>query len=554
MSVAELKIPKQLGEFRLGEKIGQGGICEVYRAHQASLDRPVAVKILRPRHLADHELSRRFVREAKILAQLSHPNIIHVIDAGTDQERAWYAMEFVEGIDFKQLLRQNKLSLPEKIGIIVQMLHGLQYAHENGVIHRDLKPANIMVDTGGNARLTDFGIAHLLAEADKPDSTKTGERMGTPAYMAPEQRTSAKNVDIRSDIFSVGVILYEIVTARKPVGRVRRPSELNPIASASLDEVIFRCLEHDPALRPQSARELAQVLTEKNVCRTAQAIETGTESTLAKVDGFIGRCKFLDTLRESSTTSTYVVENTTDRQMYVIKKISGRAIELGSLRRLAALSHPHILKIHGAGSDVKKVVLVTDYARSGSLADRLNRTWTEDEVRQLLAQAAHALDFAHKNGILHGNLRPENVLFDTNDAIRLADFGLPPQLGKRKPWWRAPENRQSRQADLFSLGAIGYRLLYGDRPRWFSADELHFPKTQPPVSGELRDLLSALLQQDPDKRMPTAEQIVRCLDKSASAQRAEEIRPIHRNILPLWAWGLIAAGFLTATAALLWWR
>ncbi len=561
MPIESPAIPLQFGEFVPEEKIGQGGICEVYRARQPSLDRRVAIKVLRHHFLANTDLRRRFVREAKILARLSHPNIIHVIDAGTEGDWAYYVMEYVEGIDYKQILRDKETTLNEKLGIIIQTLQGLEYAHNNGVIHRDLKPANIMVDHEGHARLTDFGIAHLFARpigdsrsGAGEQETQTGDMMGTPAYMAPEQRTSAKNVDVRSDIFSMGVILYETITGKKPLGRVRQPSELNHNAPKSLDEIILTCLEQDPADRHQSAVALKDLLLKAMPHRPGRVEQDGPE--FAGVEDFIGCCKFLDTLRGGASPQTYLVENTSDHRLYVIKKITGRGIELGRLRRLAVLKHRHILNVHGAGSDLEKTVIVTDYARGGSLADRLTRRWSEPEVTQFLYEAAQALDFAHKNDIIHGNLRPSNVLFDDNGHVLLADFGLPPIIGKRQPWWRAPEKWPSREGDLFSLGALAYRMLFGDRPRWFSEENLHFPKVRHFIPRETRRILIRLLHQDPEKRCATAEEILlQYTPRSDERTGVPAVRPVAKKVsLPAWVWVLISIAAVIAGTLLAWWK
>jgi len=554
MTVTSPPIPLQVGEFRLEEKIGQGGICEVYRAYQPSLDRRVAVKILRPHHLNDPELRRRFVREAKILARLSHPNIIHVIDAGAEGDWAWYAMDYIEGIDFKAILQENSSTLSEKLDIIIQTLKGLEYAHNNAVVHRDLKPANIMVDKGGNAHLADFGIAHLFAGVGETDATQTGELMGTPAYMAPEQKSSAKYVDERSDIFSMGVILYETLTGKKPYGLVRRPSEANPVVTTVLDEIALKCLEGEPADRYQSVTELKDRLLE--AAPRPGTASAKPEPVFSGVDNFVGRCKFLDTLQETPSTVSYLVENTGDHQLYVIKKISGRDIELGFLRRLAVLKHSHILNVYGAGSDLQKTVVVTDYARGGSLADRLARRWSDEEVTRFIYEAATALDFAHKNNIVHGNLRPSNFLFDENDSLLVADFGLPPAANKRRPWWRAPENQLSREADLFSLGAVAYHMLYGDRPRWFSDSHLHIPKTQNFVSREIRRLLTGMLHQNPDKRSPSTEEIARLLrpETPDAARSASQQTTIRERQIPVWVWIVVSLAAVLGGAALAYWK
>jgi serine/threonine protein kinase len=197
----------RVGHYKIISKIGAGGMGEVYLAEDSQLDRKVALKFL-PSHLCQDEASRaRFTREAKAAAKLDHPNIVPVYEVGEFQGRPFFAMAHIEGKSLRDVIKEGKLSVSEAIQFTMQILEGLHKAHEFGVVHRDVKPGNIIIDNENRPRILDFGLATVSGEEKL---TKTGSTLGTVGYMSPEQIDGTK-VDHRSDIFSVGVILYEMV-------------------------------------------------------------------------------------------------------------------------------------------------------------------------------------------------------------------------------------------------------------------------------------------------------------------------------------------------------
>jgi len=201
-----------IGRYRILQKLGEGGMGEVYLAEDTALGRKAALKFLPADYMAEAELQNRFRREARAAAALNHPNIITIYDVGEHQKRAWIAMEYVDGESLRDLIAEQELSIGEVIDIAIQICEGLSEAHQRGIVHRDLKPANILLDKKGRVKIADFGLARL-DEA----TTLTGEGvvMGTPAYMSPEQ-VKGKKLDSRTDIFSLGVLLYELITRRLP--------------------------------------------------------------------------------------------------------------------------------------------------------------------------------------------------------------------------------------------------------------------------------------------------------------------------------------------------
>ncbi len=236
--------------------VGHGGMGAVYLARQTNLDRMVALKVLSPRLGADPQFTERFTREAKTLAKLSHPNIVTVFDYGLAENINYLVMEYVDGINLRDAIQGGKLSAEESLGIVPQICDALQYAHNQGVIHRDIKPENILLDGQGRVKIADFGLAKLL-EPDQNAFALTGTQqvLGTRNYMAPEQIEHPNVVDHRADIYSLGVVFYELLTGELPIGRFAVPSEKAKV-SHRLDDVVMRTLEKEPALRFQQASEV----------------------------------------------------------------------------------------------------------------------------------------------------------------------------------------------------------------------------------------------------------------------------------------------------------
>ena len=234
--------------------LGEGGMGTVYKARQTRLNRIVALKVLSPTLASDPRFVERFSREAKALGQLSHPNIVDVYDTGVHEKVPYLIMEYVEGTSLRKLLAQGRLSPELSLRIVPQICDALQYAHKHGVIHRDIKPENILVDPKNVVKIADFGLAKL-SDTDATRLTRTQMVMGSPHYMAPEQVENPATVDHRADIYSLGVIFYEMLTGELPLGRFKAPSERAEV-DRRLDPVVMKSLEKEPQHRYQSAGEI----------------------------------------------------------------------------------------------------------------------------------------------------------------------------------------------------------------------------------------------------------------------------------------------------------
>jgi predicted Ser/Thr protein kinase len=271
------QLAKQFPQLEILDLLGRGGMGAVYKARQPQLDRFVALKILPAQIGEDPQFAERFTREARALAKLNHPNIVAVYDFGTTEEGLFYfIMEFVDGPNLRHVIQGKELSPEQALAIVPQICDALQYAHEEEVVHRDIKPENVLLDKKGRVKIADFGLAKLLG-VDTGGFTLTGTQqvMGTPHYMAPEQFDNPLAVDHRADIYSLGVVLYEMLTGELPIGRFAPPSQKVQI-DVRLDEVVLKTLENKPDLRYQHASE---VKTDVERCSRAAAT-TDREATV----------------------------------------------------------------------------------------------------------------------------------------------------------------------------------------------------------------------------------------------------------------------------------
>ena len=252
-SLAELAA--DFPDYQIVELIGRGGMGAVYQAVQLQLKRTVAIKVLPKELAADPEFGERFLREAQTLATLNHPGIITVYDYGERNGVFFLVTEFVDGVNLRQLMELGELSPAEALRIAPQLCTALQFAHERGVVHRDIKPENILIDTQGTVKVADFGLAKVARPGDAVELTRNTAVLGTPHYMAPEQWHGARQVDHRADIYSLGVVLYEMLTGNLPLGNFDMPSERGGVPQG-LDAVVRRALAQQPKNRYQHAHEV----------------------------------------------------------------------------------------------------------------------------------------------------------------------------------------------------------------------------------------------------------------------------------------------------------
>lgn len=279
----------KFGRYEVTAELGRGAMGVVYSARDPRIERFVALKALHRQYADDEYFVQRFFKEAVAIGRLSHPNIVTVYDVGQDQGTIFIAMELLKGRSISDLARERRLGTDEIVRIGIQVAEALDYAHGRGIVHRDIKPANIMITEENQVKITDFGIAHV-EDVSATLQTQAGEILGTPVYMSPEQ-VLGKPSDGRSDLYSLGVILYELAVGKRPFGgatmalifkevtdrKPQTPAAADPSIPRPLSEIIMRCLEKNPDRRFQSGREMAEAL------RALSGTETGKGGDAAPV-------------------------------------------------------------------------------------------------------------------------------------------------------------------------------------------------------------------------------------------------------------------------------
>src|SRR6266446_8899761 len=265
-------VGKSLGQFRIVERIGAGGMATVFKAYQPTLDRYVAVKVLPAYHARDPIFVKRFKQEARSVAKLAHPNIVQIHDFGEQDNITYIVMEYVEGGTLKDRLKQRPLTVPEAVDFMIQAAEGLDCAHRNGIIHRDVKPANMLLRKDGHLLISDFGIAKMLEGTT--NLTRVGTGIGTPQYMSPEQGTG-QAVDRRRDIYSLGIVLFHCLAGRVPftaenpltitVKHLNEPLPVEMLRMANvpapIEQVVAKMAAKAPQDRYQTTDELITALT-----------------------------------------------------------------------------------------------------------------------------------------------------------------------------------------------------------------------------------------------------------------------------------------------------
>ncbi len=287
----------QYGRYQVQSEIGRGSMGVVYKALDPKIDRVIALKVLKQHHVTDSDMVKRFLREAKAAGRLSQSNIVMVHDVGQDHGTVYIAMELVEGEGLDSIIKKGHLHPDQAIDITLQVAVALDYAHKQQIVHRDIKPSNIIVTPGGEIKITDFGIARIV-DAPGSEQTQVGSILGTPSYMSPEQ-VRGQRVDGRSDLFSLGTILYEMITGEKPfkgsnllsIFHAIATVELPPLSShnanvpGKLEKVISKALHKDPDNRFQTGAEFAEALEN---CANGLALESTPADQKYRAHGING--------------------------------------------------------------------------------------------------------------------------------------------------------------------------------------------------------------------------------------------------------------------------
>ena len=511
----------QLGAYRIGERLGAGGMGEVYRAVDVRLTREVALKVMAPEMDAKADWRQRFAREAQAASRLNHPNIVTIYDIGEENGVHFIAMEYIPGKTLAQLIPPGGMPVDRAVRYAAQIAGALAKAHAAGVIHRDVKPANIMVTGEGQVKVLDFGVAKLDSASDGTAATTTVTRagmvLGSAAYMSPEQ-AAGRLVDSRSDVFSWGLVLYEMLSGRRAFHEDSRfstmaailhkePEPLGPEVPELLVSVVARCLRKDPAARFQTMAEAAAAL---DVPEHSGPAETGEP-----VPGY----KLLTPLREEPSGIVYKAEDTRLERLVALKILGRGRAGVREARAASALDHTNIGTVYEAGETPDgRVFIAAAYYEGGSLEQRMAAGVSIAEAIEFTRQAAEGLAKAHARGIVHGGIRPACLMLTSEGVVKIVDFGLGMPAGGSS--YASPEQQRGEapdaRSDVWSLGAVFRSLVAGRK-----------------LPRDAASVLRRATEADPARRYPSAREMAADL----GARR-------HRSKAPVW----VAAAVLLAAA------
>jgi serine/threonine protein kinase len=504
--------------FEILAELGRGGMGVVYKARQVSLRRLVALKVIRDSNLASPQERARFRIEAEATARMRHPNVVQVYEAGEHQGRPYFAMELVEGGRLDEHLAGQPQLFSPTAALVRTLALAVQHAHVQNVIHRDLKPSNVLfaLDPGADAsrsalgldsltplaKIADFGLAKRL-DRDSTALTQDGAVMGSVSYMAPEQAAGWINaVGPAVDVYGLGAILYELLTGRPPfrgdswhrtLDQVLHdepvpPTRLRPDTPPALETVCLKCLDKEPGRRYASAAELADDLGRFLDSKSVAAVPLSERERLARLAAREGY-QLNEEIGRGPRTIVYRGSHGPLQQAVAVK-VFQRGICTqdeweARLRRgaemWAALSHPQIVPVQHAGWWDGAPYVATEYVPHGSLSTKIaEQHYPALRALALVEQLAEIVNYLHRQGVVHGNLKPGNVLFAGDGIPRLVDFRLTGGLFQCplrtdnaagvNVGYLAPElipnpsAEPALSADVYGLGIILYELLAGQPP------------------------------------------------------------------------------------------
>ncbi len=448
----------QLDGYTNIKKFAQGGMSTLYKGYQNSLDRTVIIKLLSVHAFWDKTSKMLFDQEALVIAKLSHPNIVHIIDRGhSERGRPYFVMEYIKGMNLAELMKAKRLTVKYKINILMHCAKGIAFAHKNGVIHRDIKPANILINTEGHVQILDFGIAWIMSTKYDPES----EILGTPDYMSPEQFSSPFDVTHLSDIYSLGVVMYELFTQKLPTEHLENIAESMDFVPEPIALLVEQCLELRPELRPQSMDEVRVRLLKG--LQGSHISDNQRKAARVDMGKVIDKFLLLDVIRQDKFGAVYLAEDQESKKLMVIKKRTQSRAGYDEARLLMKLKIPYSIAVLGVSKNPNAFIVVMEHLAGGNLQERLIRPTSSKQFLSIAQQICQAIAVAHEHKIAHKNLRPSNVLFDKDDRIKITDFGFDEHYSDDdaiKGWYQAPKYFGSDiVGDIYSVGSIFFHML-----------------------------------------------------------------------------------------------
>ncbi|MFL0809528.1 MAG: protein kinase [Agarilytica sp.] len=512
--------------YRNLKLVGEGGMAYIYKAVQCSLERDVAIKVLKQKLADENEIRERFFQESQIIAQLNHPNIIQVFDRGvTTDGSPYFVMPFIKGASLETAYKKQALQQHQVLNIFTQICKGLAYAHKNKVVHCDIKPENILVDFEGNAIILDFGISQLFSEGNTVEENYI---YGTENYMAPEQQLGLSHTTALSDLYSLGVMMYRFLSRQHPEKPPLSLSNFDSKIPKLLDDVVLACLEQEAEARPESAEYIKNTLL-----KVLQGDHLNTKQKQRAQADVKKSFQLLDVIKETRFGAIYLFEETTSQNLFVIKKKPSKSGGYEQAKRLVGFEHPNINPVYGASKNARVFILVTQYCTGGSLADQLIQRFDLNTFYPIAIGIAEAMQAAHKANIVHGNVRPSNVLFNEQGQVKLVDFGLQEHYQMSDENWYTNLNEESgTKADIFAAGMVYYQMLLGEAPETNTSSlvkKYRFSK----LPQELQHLVRQMIHKDKDKRIESFSEVAASLhalfDEKATTVRATNT---HASISP----------------------
>jgi serine/threonine protein kinase len=509
--------------YEILAELGRGGMGVVYRARQLGSERPVALKLLRDGALAGAQERARFRIEAEAAARMRHPNIVHIYEVGEHRGQPYFAMELIEDGSLDKLLAVQPQPARQAAELIRTLALAVHHAHAQKIVHRDLKPANILLQKSEGkseirssksaisdftAKITDFGLAKRL-DSDSTALTQDGAVVGTASYMAPEQAAGRLGaIGPAADVYSLGAILYEMLTGRPPFkadswhqtiqlvlnDEPLPPTHVHADMPADLETVCLKCLEKEPARRYVSARELANDLGLFLEGKPVAAVPVSAKERLIRLaarDGY----QIVGEVGRGPRSVVYHALYGALKQPVALKVFRAgmcaredwdsriqRATDLW-----AALAHPQIVAVQRAGWWDGAPYVAAEYIPHGNLTARLaDRRYTVPQALRLVEQLAEILRYLHRQGVVHGNLKPSNILFAADGIPRVIDFQstgglfvgplpgdefehadlgyLAPEVLRQPHAEREDYGALHPHSDIYSLGVILYGMLTGRLP------------------------------------------------------------------------------------------
>ncbi len=561
--------PQMLGDhYRVERELGHGGMATVYLCTDTRSGEHAAVKVLRP-ELGSVVTKERFFREIAFASELNHPRIPRVLESGISGEQPFYAMDYVDGESLRdRLKREPQLPVDEAVRIAEEIAKPMSYAHARGIVHRDIKPENILL-RGNDVFVLDFGVARAIAGSTGERLTRTGITLGTPAYMSPEQVTADRDLDYRSDIYSFGCVVYEMLAGSPPfrgatpqilmASRFTTPPRplrsVRPEIPELVEHAVMMAMAKAPEARWQSAEEFAAALAPpKPIVDDVKAAAPGAENEmLAKLkEIFADLYDVKEEMKGGGMARLFLATDRALERRVVIKILPPDLVSPMMLARFkresgvtARLQHPHILPVISAGVRDGLVHYIMPFIDGESLRSKFERgpIAIVDGVR-LLREVTDALAYAHRQGIIHRDIKPENILIQDGHAV-LADFGIAAALtggddaqggqrltgtgmslgtvGYMAPEQALGERGVDARADIYAVGVVGYEIFCGSAPFSGATDQAilvaHLTReaprcdqvrtdTPPPVA----DAIKRAMEKDPAMRFQTAAEFRDAID------------------------------------------